>query len=346
MGLLNVRSLNTGKDELICSMEQLKPDILALNETWLKDGGDLCAPSVPGYHFKHTPRANGMRGGGVGFYVRRGTRARVRPHPASPLEQMWLEVALPGGVRIAVGTVYRAESEVSVQNAIDALSESLNVFEYCSHIFVLSDFNVDLLMSDRKSTVDFMSFLSQRNMEQVVKEPTRVTDQSSTLLDLIITDSPALCKGISVHHNPLLSDHAFVSVQLSIKKYKASPRFHRFRNLNKVNETDFIRDLGLLPWSEVEGGRDVNDMVARFNDLITQLFNKHAPIRRVRVRERPHPWLTDNIKLMMSLRDRALIKARSTKLDIGTYIMIITKVYGIWSVTQLRGKKPPFLIFM
>lgn len=37
LGLINVRSLNTGRDELELLILTHKPDVLALNETWLKD---------------------------------------------------------------------------------------------------------------------------------------------------------------------------------------------------------------------------------------------------------------------------------------------------------------------
>ncbi|GFG33530.1 hypothetical protein Cfor_11378, partial [Coptotermes formosanus] len=123
LGLLNVRSLNTGRDELICSMDKHKPDILALNETWLKQEEDRFAPVIPGYSLKHIPRQNGARGGGVGFYIRRGVRVRHRQHPNSVLEQMWLELSVPGTGRIAIGTAYRPES-ISVSTAIESLSES------------------------------------------------------------------------------------------------------------------------------------------------------------------------------------------------------------------------------
>lgn len=86
LGLLNARSLNTGQDELIVSVHKYKPDILALNETWMKEGQEKYAVRISGYHLKHTPR--GSRAGGVGFFVRRGLRVLVRDHPPSPLEQM------------------------------------------------------------------------------------------------------------------------------------------------------------------------------------------------------------------------------------------------------------------
>lgn len=96
IALLNVRSLNTGRDEFVASIDRYQPDILALNETWLQTGEDKFSPSVPGFILKSNPRANGKRGGGVGFYVRKDLQVRIKQHPLSQLEQMWMELRIPG----------------------------------------------------------------------------------------------------------------------------------------------------------------------------------------------------------------------------------------------------------
>lgn len=124
-------------------MNKYKSDILALNETWIKHSEDKNTPTIPDYSLKHTPQQSGIRGGGVGFYVRRGIRCSHRPHPKSVVEQMWLKISLPGTGKIAVGTAYRPES-VTVEAALESLSESVSAFRYCKHLFILSDFNVDL----------------------------------------------------------------------------------------------------------------------------------------------------------------------------------------------------------
>uniref|UniRef100_A0A2A4K4N4 Reverse transcriptase domain-containing protein n=1 Tax=Heliothis virescens TaxID=7102 RepID=A0A2A4K4N4_HELVI len=101
-----VAEYQTPADDLHATIQSLKPDILALNETWLQEGAEKYAPSVSGYFLKHRARPGNRPGGGVGFYVRRGIRVNVRPHPDSTLEQLWLEVTLPG-YKVAVGTAYR-----------------------------------------------------------------------------------------------------------------------------------------------------------------------------------------------------------------------------------------------
>ncbi|VVC97566.1 unnamed protein product [Leptidea sinapis] len=97
-------------------------------------------------------------------FLRKDIVTRVRQHPPSSLQQLWLEVKLPG-INIALGTAYRPEN-ISVLEALDALGDSLNSLSRC----------------------DF-------SLAQLVNEPTRITDLSQTILGLVIRDKPLKCKG-------------------------------------------------------------------------------------------------------------------------------------------------------
>ncbi|CAG9134521.1 unnamed protein product [Plutella xylostella] len=65
-----------GHDELIATVLRYDVDIMAINETWLREGEIDRAPVIPGYKLRHTPRPPGkrMRGGGVGMYVKTGLK--------------------------------------------------------------------------------------------------------------------------------------------------------------------------------------------------------------------------------------------------------------------------------
>lgn len=56
-------------------------------------------------------------------------------------------------------------------------------------------------------------------------------------------------------------------------------------------------------------------MIMTFNSLIINLFDNHAPIHKIILKDRPKPWITSMVKFMMRLRDAALIKAQKEKSD-------------------------------
>ena len=58
---------------------------------------------------------------------------------------------------------------------------------------------------------------------------------------------------------------------------------------------------------------DVNYAWAYMKDVILSCFNKIAPVIKKRVRGKPSPWMTDEIKKAMNFRDMLLRKSRKTK---------------------------------
>jgi hypothetical protein len=56
-------------------------------------------------------------------------------------------------------------------------------------------------------------------------------------------------------------------------------------------------------------------MVSSFNNYILALFDLHAPVKKNIIKDKSKPWITDTIKLIMSLRDDALTKYYKTKTD-------------------------------
>lgn len=311
IGLLNVRSLNTGQDDLYVTVTNLKLDILALNETWVKDGGEITAPKIPGYTLKLKGRSATVTGGGVGYYVRKGLRVKVMEHPSSALEQLWLELSI-AGIHIAIGTAYRPE-DVNRGEAIDALTESVTAFSYCNHTFLLTDFNTDLMKPESYDAKRIESFLYQLGLSQLVREPTRITDTSRTLLDLVITDAPNKVKNINVLHNSQISDHALVWLDFDVKKPQPVSKYIIYRPLKQMDREQFKKDLLSLPWLSILDLLTVDSMVYLFNDFITFLFDTHAPVRKIKIKDKPKPWITNMVRFMMTLRDEALAKAHKSK---------------------------------
>lgn len=71
IAVLNAQSLNTGREELVRTMDVHKPDILSITETRISEKCDISHYDLPGYSFINKSR--GTRPGDVG---RRGRGGR------------------------------------------------------------------------------------------------------------------------------------------------------------------------------------------------------------------------------------------------------------------------------
>ncbi|KOB57258.1 Endonuclease-reverse transcriptase [Operophtera brumata] len=80
-------------------MDHTSPDLLAINESWLRPGQEDCAPKPAGYRLYLSPRPDHIRqgrGGGVAFYVRKGLRVQLIPYPVASTDVMWLKLNVCG----------------------------------------------------------------------------------------------------------------------------------------------------------------------------------------------------------------------------------------------------------
>lgn len=314
VGLFNAGSLSTKHDEFKAAVSHLQPDIMAINETWLREGDDGLAPVLPGYRLRHTPRpkiVHGGRGGGVGFYIKRGISARTCAHPVSSVEQYWICLSV-NSLKIVIGTAYRPPWQ-DINIFLDSLTDSCMAFSPFDRIILLGDFNINLMdAKDNKSKL-FSTFLDYSKLEQCIQDPTHFTSHSETLIDLICTD--AHVRNAKVNHIPELGNHAIVSVELNLKITKPSPRSVTYRPLNDILLNYFFEDLNQVDWDFINSLPNVNEMVSEFNANIAYLFDLHAPEKRITIREYLPPWLTDTVSDMIRTRNRAFKRYKNTGLD-------------------------------
>jgi hypothetical protein len=130
------------------------------------------------------------------------------------LEALWAEL-LVGGKKILVGVFYRPpNAPVEQWNLIE---ESLDQAKQTGiqSIFILGDLNCDFQVPGNR----LEGILSTRHFTQLIQEPTHISQQSSTLLDIIATTSLDLVINSTVR-SPSLSNHCDVGVLLSLQKPK------------------------------------------------------------------------------------------------------------------------------
>ena len=52
------------------------------------------------------------------------------------------------------------------------------------------------------------------------------------------------------------------------------------RQLKNFNETECLRDLGMVDWNRVTTHNDPNEMLDIWKHLFTSAIDKHAPLRK------------------------------------------------------------------
>ena len=177
-------------------------------------------------------------------------------------------------------------------------------------IFVLGDLNCDLLKSCREGNT-LKDMCETLNLTQLVTTPTRVTPQSSSLIDVILATNTSVVKETIVVENHI-SDHYLTYIVLNLKIPKPPPTHIITRRFRKYDSSKFLQDLERLPWIENSLIGDVSERVDHFNQHFLCLLNKHAPVKKVKIKHRQCPFVDEQLKQHMRERDQLLKIAKET----------------------------------
>ena len=184
-------------------------NILCVSETWLKSDIEDCEILIDGYDFCRVDRKNieHDKGGGLICYVKNGiVYKEVSSFYVDDIEALWIEVNLPHTKPVLLGTVYRPPDEnVEYLNKLDSMFQhSTSQYE---DVIILGDFNLDICK--RANCTKVNNIAKHSNLTQLIKNPTRITDISNTILDLIFVTNPDKVFSSGVHSLGL-SDHSLI----------------------------------------------------------------------------------------------------------------------------------------
>lgn len=306
----NMRSMGTGFVEFKDHVHQFDYDIIALSETWLNPDISSDTFKLNGFQMIRNDRM--LHGGGLAYYIKNNISFTViNTNNSEHFEQLWLLITI-GKKRLSIGAVYRARRK-DYDGFFNALEDSFaSVIPFCDDMLCVGDFNIDFL-TNNSNCLKFVDLLEAYDFKQIITEPTRVTKSSSTLIDPIITSNlEIICdKGVRSMHG--ISDHSLAYCHLKIGFCSNEAKFKTFRDFNNFNHDAFTEALQGIPWDIMLRLNDIDAKVKFFSDNILLLFNYFAPIRTARLTKPRAPWLTDNVKLLIKLRNNALNKFKRSK---------------------------------
>lgn len=311
LGHVNIRSLYPCFNDFKNILINEKFSILGITETWLTPLITSDVLDVDGYKLFRNDR-NG-RGGGVALYYDSRLDLKIFSCVNTPeLEQIWVTIKIKQ-ITYGIGIVYRPPSQnlnESLKNFENSIADILPVVD---NLIIMGDLNINMFNLNSNATVQFLELIGTYNLSQLVNEPTRINNISTTLIDLIITNNNNLISDIGCTDLHDLTDHRLVFCNLKVKIDHRSTKLLTYRDFKNFNYDAFSNDLQLVNWDHIYNLSDINDKLSFLTTNILNLFNIHAPIRTIKVSKPKAPWLTDVIKIMIKTRDKLLSKYHRTK---------------------------------
>ena len=176
----------------------------------------------------------------------------------------------------------------------------------------MGDINIDLL-KDTPLREKWNDVYCNFELDQIIQKPTRVTENSQTLIDHIYVSTDVHVVQSDVVENSL-SDHFVVFACISTKNnlYVPKQNHHtiKYRNFRQLNPEQLNQDLYNAPWTSYRSD-SVNEALQSFMETFTTIINKHIPLVTKRVKRIKQPgWLTEDILEAIKLRDSAMKKRK------------------------------------
>ena len=303
IGHLNVNHAHNKIPEISSILENSGKNfhVFGLSETRLKKEISNTELNIPGYSIiRRDPIIH--KETGLAIYIHNSVNFRHVPHlEQHHIESVWLEVCLKNSPPVLIGFCYRNPSERSDwKERFTAMMDA--VCMEAKEILLLGDLNIDLL----RQNAPWINLINMYHLRQVITRPTRVTANSESLIDHIYVSD---MNNVIEHCVPVsaCSDHYPVCLTWSRKGAKIPTAGHKtttYRSFTNFDENRFIRDLIASPLSMVYNLSDPNDATEYWIKTFSDVYNKHAPFKTKRVRQKAKPkWLSADLQKAIHLRD-------------------------------------------
>ena len=273
-----------------------KPDIVMLNETWLKKSinnseffpTDVYKPfrldRSPKTHppDPNDPKKFRKNGGGVFIAIRRDLdikSTKVEFHCAG--EIIGVTLKFNDGRNVILCSYYRVGTlGMDNHNEFKNFVKRVRSRKGVSGIVIAGDLNLCRANWDSYSTTDkveqaFLDSFSNFGLEQLINVPTH---KLGKMLDLVLTDKPGLISNLSVSdfELPCYSDHFCVSfsINCSFKRIKLPKR--EVYNYKRANWEALNQDLNCIDWDSKFQG-DIHEDWQIFKRTLFDLMDLHIP---------------------------------------------------------------------
>nr|CAH7718427.1 unnamed protein product [Callosobruchus chinensis] len=319
---LNVRSLSAAFD-CFCDLVKNKFDVICITETWLKiTFRTMLFPSKAIGYCKKTGWAE--------------VEELVFTFAIVSILKFLIPLIFPLRLNhssFLIVVIYRPP-HTPINASVGVIDDMLSFFSsQYDNILILGDINIDLFNHENPLGNCFDSF----NFTQLIDEPTRVTRHSSTLLDPIFTNTP---NKVVNSGTDFVSDHKLVFCDIILKVRKYEPKLITYRDVKNIDPIVFKYDVLGIGFDQIFYLRTIDEKVVCFTNHLLQLFDIHAPLRTARITKPSAPWLTDNMRSIFKLRDKAVTTFQNDPSDIN---WAAYKNMGNYSLASFRREKKAYL---
>lgn len=332
---VNVRSVSKNIQNLLNYLHETDSQftILALTETWLTESNSSLY-GIPGYRHNSLTRCNRL-GGGVSLYLRESLVSRERTDFSTcndHYESLFIEIIQPNSSNTIVGAIYRPPA-ADINKFLDYMEGTLQrIQSEHKEVYIMGDFNLDFLSRESRPLVQsFLDLMHASSLFPVIDKPTRVTNESATLIDNIFHNRlNALIKSGIILAD--ISDHYPVFMYTTHLAKQCHEQLIKYRPFSETNRNAFKETISNINWDSIYDQIDAQEAYTEFYTILSDAYELHFPIKLKKpTKSDQNPWLTTGIKKSIKYKNNLYVRYRNrpntyNKLMYNKYKNILNKV--------------------
>ena len=326
---LNINSILPKIDELRHIAKTSKVSVIGISETKLDDTVTNNEINIEGYSVLRHDR--NRQGGGVACYVRNDISFNQVYIFSNETENIFFEIFLPNSHTITVGIFYRPPNQNKFLDNITNDFTKLNTEK--KEIIILGDININLLQNGKnilhenknnfgdKNAIhsllkQYKHFLTNFGLKQLIKTPTRVTRDTTTLIDHILTNSEEKISQSGVIDSGI-SDHSIIFCTRKIIKPKTGDqKIIQFRSFKNYSAELFEEALKDIDFPNYEHFSDIDAAYSDFIFKLTGVIDRMAPMRQSKIKNYTQEWFDEEVAEKINIREKCFKKFKKTKLHV------------------------------
>ena len=192
---------------------------------------------------------------------------------------------------------YRSPGKCELAVFLTSLATTLELmYNLRREIVVIGDLSFDLF-PDHNDIKKFKESCDQFQLTNSIETPTRVTESTATLPDIILSSHPPehYAKGGLLHLG--MSDHDLICTVRKQRLLKLPPKQIYYRSMKNFDIEFFNRGLKTVPWESAYIFENVDDIWVTEKARIIKCLIHMPLLNRIRARGNQLPWITPEIEL-------------------------------------------------
>ena len=214
-----------------------------------------------------------------------------------------------------MGILYRAADQSKFLDKLSTFISRNNNFDD-QEVYILGDLNINLINKQKhipNGIKCYKECCSLYGLKQLIGTPTRVTGNSFSILDYILTNSTDRVSQSGVIDTGI-SDHQLIYCTRKIIRTKFNSHKNiTIRSLKNYGQNVYLEELNKISFPDYSKFTDTNNAYSDFIGKVSSTIDRITPMKEIRINNNSKDWFDEEILEEIEKRDKLFAKFKKSK---------------------------------